>query len=157
LMELVAKELRKRKNDGTFTAKFNALSHFFGYEGRAGFPSNFDAQYCYALGYVASLLIKNEESGYICALTGLNRNVEEWEPLGIPLVSMMDLETRHGKVKPVIKKALVELKGRAFAYFARERGFWRDDDPYLFPGPIQFFGDKELTDSIPLSIKKNKQ
>lgn len=152
LMELVAKELKRKKDAGMFTSKFSAISHFFGYEGRAGFPSNFDAQYCYALGHVAALLLKSGVTGYLSSLTSLNKSVEEWLPLGVPLVSMMDLETRHGKLKPVIKKALVDLNSAPFTFFSKNRKEWGEDDLYLFPGPIQFFGDKELTDSLPLTL-----
>lgn len=148
LMELVQKEL---KNKGVKT--FNGLNHFFGYEGRAGFPSNFDANYCYGLGFVAASLIKEGVTGYLSSLYNLTKDISQWEVLGVPLVSMMNLEKRHGKMKPVIKKALVDLKGKAFLQFAKMRIEWQEEDCFLYPGPIQYFGDPKVANALPLSLQ----
>jgi diphosphate-dependent phosphofructokinase len=152
LIETVGKELEERKKKGVYRAKFNALPHFFGYEGRAGFPSNFDANYCYALGQTAALLVDEGLSGYMCCVGNLEQPVADWTIAGIPITMLMNLEMRKGKSKPVIQKALVDLKGSHFAFFEKERGSWAIDDDYRFPGPIQFFGDPALTDSIPLTL-----
>lgn len=139
-IEAVEEELALRKKKGTFQGKFNAQAHFLGYEGRSCFPSNFDAQYCYALGHVAALLIQVHATGYIATVSNLAAPVEEWECGGIPLVKMMTIEERHGKLKPVIKKALVELNKAPFQTFSAQRESWAVEDRFRFPGPIQFFG-----------------
>ncbi len=146
LMETVSRELEKRQ------IKFSLLQHFFGYEGRAGYPSNFDCNYCYALGHAAALLIDEGATGYMCAISGLARPPAEWGIGGVPLTSLMHIEIRKGKEKPVIEKALVDLKGPAFSRFRQHRERWMSDDMYSFPGPIQFFGDPALTDSVPITI-----
>ena len=135
LMEKVAEEIKKHRD---FKGKFSPVSHFFGYEGRAGYPTNFDATYCYALGHVAALLIEEGHSGFMAALNGLTKPVSEWEPTGVPLTSLMHFEMRKGKRKPVIAKALVDLSGKAFRSFAEKRGTWAQNDEYLFPGPTQY-------------------
>ncbi|MCB1119603.1 MAG: 6-phosphofructokinase [Chlamydiia bacterium] len=150
LIDLVEKELRQRK----FTGKFAAQGHFCGYEGRSCFPTIFDCAYCYNLGLTAAVLINNHKTGYIATLTGLTNPLSEWHPMGIPLTLMMHREERHGTQKPVIKKALVDLNGPAFHAFAKLRDTWLLDDHYQNPGPIQFFGPKELTHSRPLSLRK---
>ncbi len=149
LIELVKKELKKRD----FKGKFSALNHFLGYEGRAGMPSNFDAQYCYSLGYVAALLINEGLSGYMSALANLKSPIEKWIPKGIPLTSMMNIEERDGKKKPVIKKALVELNGNSYKLLKENNLSWQFEDSYIYPGPIQYFGEKELTDEIPMLLR----
>lgn len=140
LIELVRKEI-----DGSF----NAVNHFLGYEGRSGFPSNFDAAYCYALGMTAVALIETGHTGYMGVIPNLRAPIEEWTPHGLPLTMLMHVEQRSGKQKPVIQKALVDLKGKPFQKFASLRNAWKIEDHYSNPGPIQFFGPKELTDSIP--------
>lgn len=152
LIYTVKKELESRKQKGTFKGKFAALNHFFGYEGRAGFPSNFDAHYCYALGYTAALLVNHNLTGYMTCIRDLNRPVEEWKVAGLPITMLMNMEIRKGKEKPVIQKALVDLKGRPFSYYKKHQEVWAIDDHYCYPGPIQFFGDPELTDSVPLTM-----
>ncbi len=152
LMYTVKKELERRKKEGTFKGKFAALNHFFGYEGRAGFPSNFDAHYCMALGYTAALLVNEKLTGYMTCVGNLEKAVSEWTIAGLPLTMLMTIESRKGKEKPVIQKALVDLKGKPFAYFKQQRDSWALKDQYRFPGPIQFFGDPELTDTIPLTM-----
>ena len=146
LIETVSQELKRRLKDGKYKGKFSALHHFLGYEGRAGFPSNFDCNYCYSLGYTAALLITHKATGYMCCITGLTKNPIDWQVLGIPLTSLMNLEWREGKKKPVIKKALVDLYSKSFSFYKQHRNEWRLGDHYLCPGPIQFFGEKKLTD-----------
>lgn len=136
-----------------YKGKFSPLAHFFGYEGRSGFPSNFDANYCYALGMTAALLIDRGYTGYMCSVTGLQRPVAEWEIGAVPIVPLMHYEMRKGEMRAVIKKALVDLKGRPFQQFDRERGKWIEEDHYQFIGPMQFAGDPALTDSIPSSLQ----
>lgn len=152
LIQLVKKELKVRADKGLFKGKFAAQNHFFGYEGRAGFPSNFDANYCQALGFSAALLLSHGYSGYMAAVSNLSSSVERWGVTGVPLTHLMHMETRKGKKKPVVKKALVDLKGKAFMHFGKARERWALDDLYRFPGPIQFYGDATITESIPLSI-----
>jgi pyrophosphate--fructose-6-phosphate 1-phosphotransferase len=146
LLELVKKELQKRN------VKMNTLQHFFGYEGRSCLPSNFDANYCYALGRLAALAAREELTGMIMAIKQLKQPVSNWELKAIPIAQLMHMEMRSGKEKPVIAKALVDLKGAPFLHFAREREKWRLEDCYQMPGPIQFFGDREITDLVPLSL-----
>ncbi|MDX8431629.1 MAG: diphosphate--fructose-6-phosphate 1-phosphotransferase [Candidatus Algichlamydia australiensis] len=141
LIETVTNEIKKHRD---FKGKFNPVSHFFGYEGRAGYPTNFDATYCYALGQTAALLIEEGHSGFMAALGGLTKPPEEWEPLGVPITSLMHFEMRKGKRKPVISKALVDLSGKAFRRFAEKRSEWAMNDAYLFPGPTQYSGDETL-------------
>jgi pyrophosphate--fructose-6-phosphate 1-phosphotransferase len=134
LITMVQDVLQKRG----FTGKFNPQPIFCGYEGRSCLPTNFDADYCYALGYLAVGLIAQKKTGYICAISGLEGDVATWQCGAVPLASMMTLETRLGKKKPVIEKALVDLKGEKFAEFAAKRDTWAFDDLYCDPGPIQF-------------------
>jgi len=148
LIQQVEEELARRG----FKGSFQAQPFFFGYEGRSAYPSPFDATYCYGLGHVAALLIAHKANGMMASLRGLTRPVEEWEPVGVPLVSMMGVEMRHGKEKLVIKKALVDLKGAPFKKFAAERKRWETEDDYRFPGPIQFFGPAELN-QVPLTLQ----
>jgi pyrophosphate--fructose-6-phosphate 1-phosphotransferase len=149
LMDLVKKELKKR---GGLKGKFNAQEHFLGYEGRAGMPSNFDANYCYALGCIAAIAIRDGLTGMICAVQHLNKPPRQWRLMAVPLLQLMHLETRLGKEKPVIKKSLVDLQGSSFLHFASLRRSWEIEDHYRYPGPIQFFGDPEISDSAPLIL-----
>ena len=132
--------------------KFNALSHFFGYEGRACLPSNFDANYCYSLGRGASYLIAGGYTGYMCCITNLTSIADEWGVMGLPITSFMTIEKRKGKDKPVIKKALVDLDSKAFGELGKNREKWAREDDYVYPGPIQYFGEDDLVDSTPLTI-----
>lgn len=152
LMFTVKKELDKRKKEGSFKGKFAALNHFFGYEGRAGLPSNFDTHYCTALGYTAALLVNEKLTGYMACVGNLEKPVQEWTIAGLPITMLMNIEMRKGKEKPVIQKALVDLKGSPFSYFKSHRDKWAIQDDYCFPGPIQFFGEADLTDAIPLTM-----
>lgn len=149
-IEAVKEELSTRTD---FTGKFSPIAHFFGYEGRSALPSNFDADYCYGLGHVAALLISEGKTGYMAALQNLCEPPEEWQPAAIPLTSMMRLEERKGREKPVIVKSLVDLQGAPFVHFAQARSKWAGEDDYHSPGPIQFFGERELTDTIPITLR----
>lgn len=146
LVEMLRTRLAELKKAGKYTGKFSALTHFFGYEGRCGVPSTFDANYTYALGYNAAVLALNKCTGYLSSVRKLTKKAADWEVGGIPLTMMMNIERRKGKEKPVIKKALVELKGEPFKYLAKYRAAWAVEDLFVFPGPIQFFGPAEVTD-----------
>jgi pyrophosphate--fructose-6-phosphate 1-phosphotransferase len=146
----VARELKRRQS---FKGKFNPLHHFFGYEGRAGFPSNFDATYCYALGFISALLIREGLTGYMSAAYHLHLPAADWKICGIPITSLMNLEVRKGKEKPVIRKALVDLEAVAFKTFQRQRDKWKMGDHYRYPGPIQYIGEVSCVDAIPLSLR----
>ncbi len=152
LMSLVGKEVEARVKSGATKAKFSPLRHFLGYEARAGYPSNFDCNYCYALGFAATLLIDEGVTGYMACISNLAKSLQDWEAVGVPLASLMKMETRKGKEKPVIEKTLVDLKGKSFAHFVKHRGDWSLQDDYLYPGPIQFFGDAASTERIPLTL-----
>jgi pyrophosphate--fructose-6-phosphate 1-phosphotransferase len=151
LIEMVKNELSARHKKGSYSESFNAISHFFGYEGRSGFPSNFDCNYCYALGYTAALLIEKGITGYMCAIQNLTLPSSQWQIGAVPLTSLMDIELRKGKEKPVIQKALVDLEGNAFKHLCKHRSEWAVDDMYACPGPIQFF-EPLLSEKLPLSI-----
>ncbi|CAD5165093.1 pyrophosphate--fructose 6-phosphate 1-phosphotransferase subunit beta [Musa acuminata AAA Group] len=140
LISMVETELEKRKLEGTYSGHFKGQSHFFGYEGRCGLPTNFDATYCYALGYGAGVLLRSGKTGLISSVGNLSAAVEEWTVGGTALTSLMDVERRHGKFKPVIKKAMVELEGAPFGKFASMRDEWALKNRYISPGPIQFMG-----------------
>lgn len=156
-IQSVKEELEKRKGDGHYTGKFSAQPLFCGYEGRSCFPSNFDSQYCYALGFVAALLIDGGVTGYMSCVQNLAHSVEEWMIAGIPLTSMIHLEERKGKIKPVIRKAMVDLRGNPFTIFQEQRDFWALHDDYRYPGPMQFFGPPEVTDNMTLTLEYESQ
>ena len=140
---LVANELKKRPE---YKGKFNALHHFFGYEGRCAFPSNFDADYCYSLGYNACMLIINGYTVYLSSIRNLSQSADKWTAGGMPITKMMNIERRHGEDKPVIKKALVTLDGKPFKYFAERRDKWALETCYTFPGAIQYYGPESVCD-----------
>ncbi len=147
LIEMVAKRLAQLKAEGTYTGKFSAINHFFGYEGRCAIPSNFDADYTYSLGIVASILIAEGKTGYMASVRNLTAPADEWEAGGVPITMMMNMERRHGTMKPVIQKALVRLDGEPFKFFAKYRDKWSDDtSDFIYPGPIQYFGPSEVCD-----------
>jgi pyrophosphate--fructose-6-phosphate 1-phosphotransferase len=148
LIDMCANELKRRAQQGSFQGKFNPQPLFFGYEGRSCAPSNFDASYCYALGYVAAALINNRLSGYMATLKQLAQPIECWQPRGLPLTALMAYEERQGEKRAVIGKALVDLQGTPFAHFKAQSQHWALDDDYRYPAPIQYFGPPELTDSI---------
>lgn len=146
LITMVAKRLDEMKAEGRYCGKFNALNHFFGYEGRCAFPSNFDADYCYSLGYNAFLLIANGLTGYMSVVTGLSEGPAAWKAGGMPITKMMNIERRHGEDKPVIRKALVRLDGKPFKYFESQRKKWEIETCFTFPGAIQYYGPEEVCD-----------
>lgn len=152
MIEMVKKELTERTKKGSYKGSFSPIPHFCGYEGRSCLPSNFDSQYCYALGHIATLLIDSKATGYICHLQNLANPLEEWIPGATPLTTLMAIEERHGEPKPVIQKALVDIKGKPFMSFKQHRNKWAKEDDYVNPGPIQFFGPAEITDSITLTL-----
>ena len=146
LIEMVAKKLAMLKGEGKYKGKFAALNHFFGYEGRCATPSNFDADYCYALGITATYLIASGKTGYMALVRNLTAPAAEWVAGGVPITMMMNMEKRAGKMKPVIQKALVELDGAPFKYFAAHRDSWAKTNQYIYPGPIQYYGPSEVCD-----------
>ena len=153
IIEMVKKEL---KNRGDFKGKFSALNHFFGYEGRCAAPSNFDADYCYSLGFAASVLALNGMNGYMSSVRNVTKGIENWVAGGLPITMMMNIERRHGADKPVIRKALVELEGpmsAPFKYFAARRDEWAKTESYTYPGPIQYWGPSEVCDITNFTIK----
>ncbi|MFW6292564.1 MAG: diphosphate--fructose-6-phosphate 1-phosphotransferase, partial [Spirochaetota bacterium] len=153
LVELVDERLDEMKTRGEFDGKFSALTHFFGYEGRCAFPSNFDADYCYSLGYAACVLINASLTGYLASVQELAKPASEWKAGGIPLTSMMNMEERHGSMKPVIRKALVELDGAPFKRFAAHREEWALKTSYIFPGAIQYYGPAEICDAPSMTLR----
>ena len=143
---IVKAKLEERKAAGTYKGKFNALHHFFGYEGRCAFPSNFDADYCYSLGYNAFMLIQYGYNGYLSKVSNLSKSADEWVAGGMPITKMMNIERRHGEDKPVIRKALVELDGKPFKFFEAHREEWAKETCYTYPGAIQYYGPAEVCD-----------
>ena len=150
---LVADKLAARKAAGTYTGKFNPLHHFLGYEGRCAFPSNFDADYCYSLGYNAFMLIQYGYNGYLSKVSNLSSPAAEWVAGGMPITKMMNVERRHGEDKPVIRKALVELEGAPFKYFEAHREEWAVKTAYVYPGAIQYYGPTEVCDITTETLK----
>ncbi len=146
LSEMVGKKLAAWKAEGKYVGKFSAQHHFFGYEGRCAAPSNFDADYCYSLGYTASLLIASGKTGYMSSVRNTTAPAAEWIAGGVPITMMMNMERRHGEMKPVIQKALVKLDGAPFKKFAANREAWAKETAYVYPGPIQYFGPSEVCD-----------
>lgn len=146
LSRMVADKLAIWKHQGKYVGKFGTQHHFFGYEGRCAAPSNYDADYCYSLGYNASRLIANGKTGYMSIIKNTTAPAAEWIAGGVPITMMMNLEKRNGKMKPVIRKALVELDGAPFKYFAAHRDEWAKETAYVYPGPIQYWGPTEVCD-----------
>ena len=146
LAEMVGKKLSQWKKDGLFSGKFSTQHHFFGYEGRCAAPSNFDADYCYSLGFNASMLIAAGKTGYMSSVKNTSKPVDEWIAGGIPITMMMNMEKRNGQMKPVIRKALVELDGKPYKYFVAHRTKWARETEFVYPGPIQYFGPTEVCD-----------
>ena len=154
--EMVAKKLKERKLAGTYTGKFSPLHHFLGYEGRCAFPSNFDADYCYSLGFNAFMLIQYGYNGYLSKVSGLNKPAEQWTAGGMPISKMFNMERRNGKDKPVIRKALVDLNGKPFKYFESRREEWAVKTEYVFPGAIQYYGPSEVCDITTKTLELEK-
>ena len=159
LIEMITERLAQLKSEGKFSGKFSAQSHFFGYEGRCAFPSNFDADYCYSLGYNAFGLINFGLTGYLSSVRNLTAPADEWIAGGVPLTMMMNMEKRHGEMKPVIQKALVKLDGPVFKQLQDNREDWAMNDRYLFPGAVQYFGPSSVCDitTVTLQLERSKQ
>ena len=156
LGEMVKTKLDKMKKAGEFTGKFGIQFHFFGYEGRCAAPSNFDADYCYSLGFTAALLISEGKTGYMSSVRNLTAPAEKWIACGTPITTMMNMEKRHGHIKPVIQKALVDLNGAPFRYFASKRDEWAKTTQFVYPGPIQYFGTCAICDQATETLKLEK-
>lgn len=154
---MVADKLAQRKKAGSYKGKFNALHHFFGYEGRCAFPSNFDSDYCYSIGYNATMLIQYGFNGYLSKVSNLSKPATEWVAGGMPITKMMNMERRHGEDKPVIKKALVELEGKPFKFFEANRDTWAVETAYVYPGAIQYYGPAEVCDLTTRTLALEKE
>ncbi len=157
LSEMVGKRLKDLKAEGRYDGKFSAQHHFFGYEGRCADPSNFDADYCYALGYNAACLVNSGVTGYMSSVRNLVKPAVQWIAGGIPITMMMNMERRHGEMKPVIQKALVHLDGAPFRKFASQRDEWAINTCYVYPGPIQYFGPAEVCDQPTMTLRYEHQ
>jgi len=153
LAEMVGNKLAEMKTAGKYKGKFAAQEHFFGYEGRCATPSNYDSDYCYSLGYTASALIAAGKTGYMSSVRNTTAPANEWIAGGVPVTMMMNMERRHGEMKPVIQKALVKLDGAPFKYFAKNREEWAIGTDFVYPGPIQFFGPTEVCDQPTITLK----
>ena len=153
LAEMVGVKLAKMKEEGKYVGKYNTQHHFFGYEGRCAAPSNFDADYCYSLGFSASRLIQAGKTGYMSVIKNTTKPAAEWIAGGVPITMMMNMEKRNGEMKPVIQKALVKLDGAPFLEFAKNRENWALNDCFVFPGPIQYFGPSEVCDQPTITLK----
>ena len=157
LSEMVAAKLDEWKKEGKYVGKFAAQHHFFGYEGRCAAPSNFDADYCYALGTSAAQLIANGKTGYMAIVKNTTANTDEWKAGGVPITMMMNMEKRNGEMKPVIRKALVELDGAPFKAFAAKRDVWARETSYVYPGPIQYWGPADVCDQTTKTLKLEQE
>jgi len=153
LAEMVGNRLAEWKKEGKFAGKFASQVHFFGYEGRCAAPSNYDSDYCYALGYTAAALIRAGKTGYMSSVRNTTSPAEQWIAGGVPVTMMMNMERRHGEMKPVIQKALVKLDGAPFKFFAANRENWAINTEYVYPGPIQYFGPTEVCDQPTVTLK----
>ncbi len=153
LAEMVGVKLAKMKEEGKYVGKYNTQHHFFGYEGRCATPSNFDADYCYSLGFSASRLIQAGKTGYMSVIKNTTKPAAEWIAGGVPITMMMNMEKRNGEMKPVIQKALVKLDGAPFLEFAKNRENCALNDCFVFPGPIQYFGPSEVCDQPTITLK----
>jgi pyrophosphate--fructose-6-phosphate 1-phosphotransferase len=158
LAEMVANRLGEMASEGKYKGKFAAQTHFFGYEGRCAAPSNYDADYCYSLGFTAAGLIGFGKTGYMSSVRNTTAPAAEWIAGGVPITMMMNMERRHGEMKPVIQKALVKLDGGPFKTFAAQRDAWAVNTDYVYPGPIQYFGPTEVCDqpTKTLQIEQNE-
>ncbi len=158
LIEMVAKRLAQLKAEAKYKGKFSAINHFFGYEGRCAIPSNFDADYTYSLGLTASILIAEGKTGYMSSVRNLTAPTEEWIAGGVPITMMMNMEKRHGEMKPVIQKALVDLDGKPFKFFEQYREKWADHQTdFIYPGPIQYFGPSQVCDQPTKTLLLEKE
>ncbi|MBR5469889.1 MAG: diphosphate--fructose-6-phosphate 1-phosphotransferase [Paludibacteraceae bacterium] len=157
LIEMVKTRLAAMKAEGKFVGKFSGLGHFFGYEGRCAAPSNFDADYCYSLGFNAAQLIAAGKTGYMSLVRNTTAPAAEWIAGGVPVTMMMNMERRHGEMKPVIRKALVELEGAPFKALVENRAVWAKETAYVYPGPIQYFGPSEVCDQPTKTLALEQQ
>lgn len=157
LSSMVANKLAQWKEEGKYIGKFSALHHFFGYEGRCAAPSNFDADYCYSLGVSASQLIANGKTGYMAIVKNTTKPASEWVAGGVPITMMLNMEKRNGHMKPVIRKALVDLDGAPFKAFASQRETWKKETCYVYPGPIQYFGPSEVCDKTTETLRYEQE
>ena len=157
LSTMVAQKLEKMKKEGTYKGKFATQHHFFGYEGRCAAPSNFDADYCYALGTSAAQLIAAGKTGYMAIVKNTTAPSDEWVAGGVPITMMMNMERRNGEMKPVIRKALVELDGAPFKEFASKRDEWARETSYIYPGPIQYWGPSSVCDRPTMTLALEQQ
>jgi pyrophosphate--fructose-6-phosphate 1-phosphotransferase len=153
LAEMVGNRLAEMKKEGKYVGKFATQVHFFGYEGRCAAPSNYDADYCYSLGYTAAGLIAAGKTGYMSSVRNTTAPAAEWIAGGVPITMMMNMELRNGKMKPVIQKALVKLDGAPFKKFAAQRATWAENTEYVYPGPIQYFGPTEVCDQTTITLQ----
>jgi len=153
ISEMVAAKLDQWKKEGKYAGKFSPLHHFFGYEGRCAAPSNFDADYCYALGSSAAQLIANGKTGYMAIVKNTTAGTDQWKAGGVPITMMMNMERRNGEMKPVIRKALVELDGAPFKTFAAQREKWAKETCYIYPGPIQYWGPSSVCDQTTKTLE----
>ncbi len=153
LGEMVKTKLDEMKESGDFKGKFGTQYHFFGYEGRCAAPSNFDADYCYSLGFTASVLIGAGKTGYMSSVRNTTAQADQWIAGGVPITQMMNMEKRHGHMKPVIQKALVELDGAPFKFLVANRDKWAIETSYLYPGPIQYWGPTEVCDRTTVTLQ----
>jgi pyrophosphate--fructose-6-phosphate 1-phosphotransferase len=156
LSEMVGNKLAAWKKEGKYVGKFSALHHFFGYEGRCAAPSNFDADYCYSLGFTASVLIANGKTGYMASVKNLTAPAEQWIAGGIPITMMFNMERRNGEMKPVIRKALVDLNGAPYKTLVANRAKWAKETAFVYPGPIQYFGPSEVCDQPTKTLQLEK-
>ena len=157
LSEMVEQKLNDWKKEGKYDGEFATIHHFFGYEGRCAAPSNFDANYCYSLGYTASLLIAEGKTGYMASIRNTTAPATKWVAGGVPITMMLNMERRHGEMKPVIQKALVDLEGAPFKYFAENRDKWAMETCYVYPGPIQYFGPDEVKEQPTITLKYEQE
>ena len=157
ISDMVGAKLAQWKKEGKYNGKFSALHHFFGYEGRCAAPSNFDADYCYALGTSAALLIASGKTGYMAIVKNTRARTDEWKAGGVPITMMMNMERRNGEMKPVIRKALVELDGKPFKTFVAQRDQWAKETCYVYPGPIQYWGPAEVCDQPTKTLKLEQE
>lgn len=153
LESLISRRLKELKEEGEYTGKFASLTHFFGYEGRCAIPSNYDANYCYVLGRTAIALAEHGTTGYIATVKHTTKPIAEWLPGGVPATMLMNVERRSGELKPVIRKALVDLEGAPYQYYLKRRAHWALGDYYMYPGPMQFFGPSEIVDEPTITLR----
>ena len=156
---MVAMKLQKWAKEGQYKGSFATLHHFLGYEGRCAAPSNFDSDYCYSLGTSAVQLIANGKTGYMAIVKNTTDKAENWIAGGVPITMMMNIERRNGEMKPVIRKALVELDGAPFKAFAKVRNKWAKETSYIYPGPVQYWGPSDVCDQTTrtLALEQGKQ